>query len=257
MKAQILADAKLRTDFDGCVDLFKTYLGLTKHHSNINDVQIAAVSSESEPQADMSVEDRYYTKPEYKDLTAAQKMGLKLKRQKRGHKPLKAKKKQNNGSSKFKLTNRQVKAVIMQLQKASIKEDPEDEAMDDEPATATSNRNNKALKRKKWWGGNYSNTSFVKRVKIASVRVVRVGTISSKGDVQDAEQRSELDSHADTCVFGDATALITQDFDQPVRVLGYDGSIGEKESCKTVTADVAYDHPQQGKHTTFTSTKPS
>jgi hypothetical protein len=32
------------------------------------------------------------------------------------------------------------------------------------------------------------------------------------------EGRAELDSHADTTVIGDATALIIQDFDRPVRV---------------------------------------
>ena len=35
----------------------------------------------------------------------------------------------------------------------------------------------------------------------------------------------ELDSHADTCVFGRVT-LIVYDFNQPVNVKGYDPSLG-------------------------------
>ena len=80
---------------------------------------------------------------------------------------------------------------------------------------------------------------------IAPVRIVRIGVSSTLTQTTN-ENRSELDSHADTCVVGSDTALITQDFDQPVRVLGYDGAIGEKENCRTVTAVIAYDHPATG-----------
>ena len=55
--------------------------------------------------------------------------------------------------------------------------------------------------------------------------------------------RVELDSHADTCVVGNSCALITHDFDRPVRVFGYDGTLGEAKPCKTVSAVVAYDDP--------------
>ena len=53
----------------------------------------------------------------------------------------------------------------------------------------------------------------------------------------------ELDSHADTCVVGDSSTLVIHDFGRPVRVLGYDGELGEKQPCKTVSAVVAYDDP--------------
>ena len=59
-------------------------------------------------------------------------------------------------------------------------------------------------------------------------------------------QQSELDSHADTCVVGNDTALITHDFERPVRVLGYNESAGKPITAKTVTAVVAYDHPETG-----------
>ena len=85
----------------------------------------------------------------------------------------------------------------------------------------------------------------MKTVSLAPIKIIRIGNISSL-DNRRNENRTELDSHADTCVFGKDTALITQDFDQPVKVLGYDGAIGEKESCRTGTAVVAYDHPATG-----------
>ena len=49
-----------------------------------------------------------------------------------------------------------------------------------------------------------------------------------------AETTLELDSHADTCVVGNG-ALIINDFDQPVDVLGYDKSLGSTQ-YKTVSA---------------------
>lgn len=60
------------------------------------------------------------------------------------------------------------------------------------------------------------------------------------------ESRAELDSHADTTVIGDTTALIIQDFDHPVNVHGYDDSVGKRQGCKTVTGVMAYDHPSTG-----------
>lgn len=63
--------------------------------------------------------------------------------------------------------------------------------------------------------------------------------------VQD-DVRMELDSHADTCVVGKDTALIIQDFERPVQVHGYLGDVGKARNCKTVSAVVAYDHPETG-----------
>ena len=60
------------------------------------------------------------------------------------------------------------------------------------------------------------------------------------------ESRSELDSHADTCVVGNKTALVIHDFDRPVRVQGYSPNVGAKEDCHVVSAVVAYDHPTSG-----------
>ena len=42
------------------------------------------------------------------------------------------------------------------------------------------------------------------------------------------ESRTELDSHADTCVVSSKHALIIHDFNRPVEVYGYDNSVGRR-----------------------------
>ena len=71
---------------------------------------------------------------------------------------------------------------------------------------------------------------------------MRVGSL--KVDVD--EGRAELDSHADTTVLSESLALITYDYGRPVRVHGYDESVAQRDSCKTVSAVMAYDHPTTG-----------
>ena len=62
----------------------------------------------------------------------------------------------------------------------------------------------------------------------------------------DGEKRTDLDSHADTCVIGQH-ALIVHNFNRPVNVVGYDPSKGiMTPNCRTVLAAVAYDFPVTG-----------
>ena len=64
-------------------------------------------------------------------------------------------------------------------------------------------------------------------------------------EVKGAEDpRSELDSHADTCVIGD-NALVTFDYEREVRVSSYDVAQGSKV-YRTVSAAKGYDDPQSG-----------
>ena len=150
VKSQILSSPHLRTDFDACVDLFNQFIA--QQQSFTRDVHLASMSTHqttnAESAPDMSVDDRYYNKEEYKKLTAAQKHGLKIKRSKRGHKPS-PKKKQHN--SKFKLTARQIKAVISQLKDNNDDNltTNETEENNKENHEQTTNRNNKALQRNK------------------------------------------------------------------------------------------------------------
>lgn len=61
-----------------------------------------------------------------------------------------------------------------------------------------------------------------------------------------AHIRTELDSHADTCVVGEETALVVEDLERSVRVYGYDDKAGAPKTCKTVNAVLAYDQPDTG-----------
>ena len=70
---------------------------------------------------------------------------------------------------------------------------------------------------------------------------VRLGaTLFSVSD----KVRMELDSHSDTLVVGRG-CLIFHDHCRTVRVLSYDPEAGARE-CRTVSAAVAWDHPQTG-----------
>ena len=60
------------------------------------------------------------------------------------------------------------------------------------------------------------------------------------------ECRSKLDNHADTCVVGTKTVLLIHDYVRPVQVHGYDEGVGETEALRTVSAVIAYDHPESG-----------
>ena len=53
---------------------------------------------------------------------------------------------------------------------------------------------------------------------MGAVRTVRVGALSNSFTGID-ESRTEIDSHADTCVIG-KHALIVHDFERPVNVVG-------------------------------------
>ena len=70
--------------------------------------------------------------------------------------------------------------------------------------------------------------------------------IGSLATDQGPEGHSELDSHVDTCIVGDNTALVIQDFECPVSVVGYDRTVGAAKNYKTVSAVIAYDHPRTG-----------
>mmetsp|Transcript_22939 Transcript_22939/g.32829 ORF Transcript_22939/g.32829 Transcript_22939/m.32829 type:complete len:95 (+) Transcript_22939:1961-2245(+) len=59
------------------------------------------------------------------------------------------------------------------------------------------------------------------------------------------EVRTEIVSHADTCVVRTDIALEIHDFDQSVRVHAYDGSF-DRTTRRMISAVVAYDHPVNG-----------
>ena len=59
------------------------------------------------------------------------------------------------------------------------------------------------------------------------------------------ESRTELDTHADTCVVG-KDCLITHEYDRLVSVTGYDPNQGKVKDLKVVSAAIAYDCPDTG-----------
>ncbi len=170
VKTRILTEDGLRSNFDRCVCLYSDFIKASNTHT-LKTAGIAALhggghrGGRGEP--DMSVEDRYYDSNEYRALSAAQKLGLKRKREARGAK--------GGGGGKGKRGSPNPKG--MNLSKSSIAKlataiakkqlaestatetetdatsDEEDEEVPMKPPAAKKpkggNRTNKALSRKK------------------------------------------------------------------------------------------------------------
>jgi len=77
---------------------------------------------------------------------------------------------------------------------------------------------------------------------VSGVTTCCVGALQGSASIQ--EIQTEMDSHADTCVVGSETALITQDFGRQVTVSGFDGT--KTADAKTVTGVLGYVDPGTG-----------
>lgn len=77
------------------------------------------------------------------------------------------------------------------------------------------------------------------------MRFVAPVTISDFHSIKHDEHRTELDSHADTCVVG-KHCLITHTYDKKVNVSGYDPTLGSMNGMSIVSAALAYDDPTCG-----------
>jgi len=131
VKTQILADTNLRGDFNACVNLFTDFIkqkdvasgNKTDREATISAVKVGNEKSGGE--ADMSVEDRYYTRQEYMRLSNAKKNGLRLKREARvqddGQPSKKKPRKNKKGDGKpapastMNLSKRQIAALAKQV----------------------------------------------------------------------------------------------------------------------------------------------
>ena len=162
VKTRIMSDAALRQNFDACVNLFQDFIE-QKGLSNVRESHVAAMitgkDEEGNGNPDFSIEDRYYTRDEYKKLTAAQRLGLRLKRKKRG--APKGKGGQGGKRRKLDISPKSVKAIVSALkscdldddEKSATKDETKDESSDSSEDEAPKkrmkgNRNNKALSRK-------------------------------------------------------------------------------------------------------------
>ena len=110
----------------------------------------------------MSVEDRYYTQKEYSKLSNAMKEGLRLKRKKRGHQPGDGSKKTSSkrqktaggkeGKAQVTLSKRDIMAIAKQVRFMDGGDEDEsasEHSEEKETPKPPTNRNNKALQRKK------------------------------------------------------------------------------------------------------------
>ena len=163
VKVQIMADSNLRSNFEGCVNLFQDFIKQQKpqREANISAVTITRPGKRSsewdDTKPDMTVEDRYYTGEEYTNMSLAQKKGLDIKRSKRGHKRGR-KDSKNPHSPKPKqqaLNKRDIKAVKRLVEKEKQKDKKKEaevvdsDSDDSDDANTKNNRTNKALIRKK------------------------------------------------------------------------------------------------------------
>ena len=136
VKAQIMAHANLRTDFNVCVNLYQDFIEQMAAVKPAPKVTIASLKSGKDDDKyggvapDMSIEDCYYTTAEYAKLSAAKKVGLAVKREKRGHKPGSAdskrpQKKQKTGP--LELSKSTISAIAAAMSRANPKDDDTDD----------------------------------------------------------------------------------------------------------------------------------
>ena len=85
---QIMETASFRTDCDGCISVYKTFI-VQRNNISSPDLNISGLESSNHKEGGQKkrVEDVYYSKEEYKALSSDQITALYKKRQVRGHKP--------------------------------------------------------------------------------------------------------------------------------------------------------------------------
>ena len=180
VKTRIMSDATLRNDCQACVNLFQDFIQ-QRSSNELKESAISALHTDTsanggnkrdrgdrkpsdmekykDVQPDMSVEDRCYTFKEHKELLLAKQHGLALKRQKRGHKPgtkTSATRTKNNNLTLSKASIEAIAAAVTEEQDSSDSDSSDSDSDDDEikppekkKQKTASNRNNKALQRKK------------------------------------------------------------------------------------------------------------
>ena len=72
-----------------------------------------------------------------------------------------------------------------------------------------------------------------------------MSTLKTNQQPNPKDIRTELDNHTDTSIVSPTAALIFHDFECPLNISGYDGSMGSSQA-QVVSAAVAYDCPAMG-----------
>jgi hypothetical protein len=164
VKTQIMATATLRSDFLGCVSLYKDFISQLPSSQSPSELNVSATGTTNDRKAKSggAVEDKYYTKEEYKKLSDDAKDQLRQKRISRGHKPNpRAAKKQRTSDEKSdidRLTRQVSKLATTVTNAAKFRDAADNDSSDDaesEAGNASSksskktNRNNSGLTRQK------------------------------------------------------------------------------------------------------------
>lgn len=158
VKTRIMSDERLRSDFDACVTLYQDYIRQTSKSRTNATVNISEVKVGGKRKASSgAVEDRYYTKEEYNELSPEQKKELSSKRLKRGHKPGSKDSKvkgtrAEKGSTKdviknLRAMNRQVSQLAKQMGKTGVNDDDTDTSTQSDTVTANDDKDKKASNR--------------------------------------------------------------------------------------------------------------
>ena len=139
VKSQIMATASLRTDYDGCISVYKTFIN-QRYNVSPPEMNILGVESYNHKVGEQkklnvgsggAVEDMYYFKEEYQALSSDQGAALYKKRQARGHNPAEYKVRSKGGGATDELV-KHVSAMVSVMKSA-----PE------APVTATPTTNSK------------------------------------------------------------------------------------------------------------------
>jgi hypothetical protein len=158
VKTRIMSDERLRSDFDACVTLYQDYIRQTSKSRTNATVNISEVKVGGKRKAiSGAVEDRYYTKEEYNELSPEQKKELSSKRLKRGHKPGSKDSKvkgtrAEKGSTKdviknLRAMNRQVSQLAKQMGKTGVNDDDTDTSTQSDTVTTNDDKDKKASNR--------------------------------------------------------------------------------------------------------------
>ena len=155
VKTRIMSDARLRSDFDACVTLYRDMIqqkaAQEKRSLNVSMAEMKIADDDKKKSkkkggniSEDQVEDRYYDSKEYQKLTPEAKLKLKRLREARGHTP-KAKKQKKNP----KMSKKDLWKVAKMVAALSSREGDDDDSQSSSDAETepTDNRTNSALTR--------------------------------------------------------------------------------------------------------------
>jgi hypothetical protein len=251
-----MASAQCCSDFSGCVTLFKDFIAQRKSSKDAGlEMNISAtrfskkhVKFSDEQGGSKKVEDRYYKRDEYAKLSKEQKSALAKMREERGHVPGKhdgVKRKRDGKSGGKGYGNQTVAQLSTVIAALAARLDSNKDSQKDDSGSLASESSDEAPHNKQS-GKNRDNKALTCQSGKKNCPIKNVSGLKTIPMVNIHKDRSELDSHMDTCVIG-KNVLITHDCNRPVSTTCYDQSQGTTHrNMKTISAALAYDCPRTG-----------